>query len=195
MMNLATQLTQLETAQLVRRVGEEEATYMFKHVLTQDAAYHSLLVKQRREIHRRVAQAYEAEYGNTCLDDYAGILAKHYLEAGDDKQALIYAMRAGDLAARVYANTEAIAFYSQALDATKRNSATTAQLIHLYAARGRAYELADDYVRAVENYREMQTFAQSRSDRALELESLMLQGTAYATGLVMCAIQSRRRSL
>src|SRR5512147_722998 len=106
------QLDQLETAQLVRHVAEEEATYIFKHALTQDASYQSLLQKQRREIHRHVAHAYEAEYGNTCLDDYAGILANHYARAGDDEPTVIYATRAGDLAAQIYANAEAIAFYS-----------------------------------------------------------------------------------
>jgi predicted ATPase len=177
-MGLRPTLEQLETAQLVRRADDAELTYQFKHALTQDAAYQSLLVKQRRETHRRVAQAYEALYGNRCLDDYAAILAQHYAEAGDDAQTYVYAAHAGDLAAQKYAHHEAIAFYAQALDAAQRIDATTAQWIHLYTARGRAYELAGDYARAVENYLEMQTFAQTRGERALELESLILQSTA-----------------
>jgi hypothetical protein len=48
-MNIEITLTRLETTQLVRHIGEEEATDMFKNVLTQDAAYHSLLHTQRRE--------------------------------------------------------------------------------------------------------------------------------------------------
>ncbi|MGE5265425.1 MAG: hypothetical protein ACM3S0_18755, partial [Acidobacteriota bacterium] len=83
-MDLITQLSQLESAQLVRRIGDEEDAYIFKHALTQDTAYQSLLLKRRREIHRLVAHAYEAQYGDRCLDDYAGILAQHYAEAGDD---------------------------------------------------------------------------------------------------------------
>jgi len=42
-MNLETQLAQLETAQFVRRVDDGEPTYLFKHALTQDSAYASLL--------------------------------------------------------------------------------------------------------------------------------------------------------
>ncbi len=175
-MNVETALGQLESAQLVRRLGEEPATYIFKHALTQDASYQSLLQKQRREIHRHVAQAYEAEYGNTCLDDYAGILANHYAQAGDDEQARIYASRAGDLAARVYANAEAIAFYEQALDAAKRNNATTEQLLHLYTKRGRVLEVMAHNPKALATYEEMAEFALTRGDRALELQALLLQG-------------------
>lgn len=175
-MNLDTQLAQLETAQLVRRMVEEEATFIFKHALTQDAAYQSLLQKQRREIHRRVAHAYEAEYGNQCLDEYAGILAQHYAQAGDDEHALIYATHAGDLAARVYANAEAIVFYEQALDAAKRNGATTEQFIHLYTKRGRVLEVMAHNPQALATYQEMAEFARARDDRALELQALLLQG-------------------
>jgi tetratricopeptide (TPR) repeat protein len=176
------QLAQLESAQLVRPTGDEEGAYLFKHALTWDAAYQSLLVKQRRRIHRLVAQAYQAEYAPRCLDEFAAILAHHYAEAGDDEQALVYATRAGDAAAHLYANTEAIAFYTQAIEIARRQSDNTAQLIHLYTRRGRAFELMADYDRAIGNYREMQTFARTRGDRALELESLILQTTAYVVG-------------
>src|SRR5512143_993515 len=100
MPNLDSQLSQLETAQLVRRTTDVDQTYIFKHVLTQDSAYQSLLQKQRREIHRHVAQAYEALYGDRCLDDYAAILAQHYAEAGDNEHALVYGRHAGDLSAQ-----------------------------------------------------------------------------------------------
>ena len=179
-MALEAQLEQLESAQLVRHIGEEEATYIFKHVLTQDVAYHSLLIKQRREIHHLVARAYEAHYGDKCLDDYAGILANHYALAGDDEQARIYATRAGDLAARVYANTEAIMFYEQALDAAKRSGATTEQLIHLYTKRGRVLEVMAHNPQALATYKEMTEFAHTRGDRVLELQALLLQGKLAA---------------
>ncbi len=60
MQDLTAQLEQLESAQLVRRLPDEERAYLFKHALTQDAAYQSLLVKRRRGIHRLVAQPIRA---------------------------------------------------------------------------------------------------------------------------------------
>src|SRR5919202_2943793 len=112
-MNLDTELAQLEDAQLVRRAAEEELAYLFKHALTQETAYESLLHKRRRELHLQVAQVIEQLYPKQ-LDEYAARLAQHYAEAGDDAKTLEYATRAGDIAARVYANAEAIAQYSLA---------------------------------------------------------------------------------
>lgn len=177
---LDAQLAQLDAAQLVQRIAGEDATYKFKHALTQDAAYESLLHTQRREIHRRVAQAYEAQYGEQCLDDYAGILANHYAQAGDDEQALLYATHAGDLAARVYANIETIAYYTQAIDAAKRIHATSARLIYLYTRRGRVFEVMGQNGEALSTYMEMYEFAHTQGDRALELEALLLQGKLYS---------------
>ena len=182
MNSLAAQLDQLESAQLVRHLIEEEPAYTFRHTLTQEASYDSLLKNQRREIHRAVAQAYEKVYADRCLDEFAAILARHYAEAGDAEQTLVFASHAGDVAARVYANTEAIAFYSQALGIAKERTDNAAKLISLYTRLGRAYELAADYPRALEIYREMETLGQTRGERGLALESLVLQTTAYAVG-------------
>jgi tetratricopeptide (TPR) repeat protein len=180
-MNLDTSLAQLETAQLVRRADDAETAFQFKHTLTQETVYQSLLRAQRREIHAHVAHVYEAAYPDR-LDEFAALLAQHYGEAGDDAKTLEYATRAGDLAAQVYANTEAIALYTQALNLAKKQTNNTASLVSLYTRLGRAHELAGDYPHALEIYREMQTLARTRGDRTLELEALILQATAYAIG-------------
>ncbi len=128
-MNLDAQLVQLENAQLVRRLVEEDPSsgsgqglaYLFKHALTQEAAYESLLLRARREIHRRVAETYEQLYPNQ-LDEYAALLTQHYAEAGDDAKMLDYATRAGDVAARHFANAEARLYYDEALRALSQLS-------------------------------------------------------------------------
>lgn len=176
-------LAQLAQAELIKPLNENEPAFFFKHALVQDSAYTSLLKGDHKRLHLLVAHAYEKIYADRCMDEYAARLAQHYAEAGDDPKILLYAVHAGDLAASAYANAEAIALYTLAFDAAKRLNAANAQFIHLYTKRGRAYELAGDYTGAVENYREMQRFAQARGDRAFELESLILQTTAYATGL------------
>lgn len=180
-MQIETLLTQLETAQLVRHIGVEEAMYMFRHTLTQDAAYHSLLVKQRREIHRHVAQAYEELYAER-LDEFAAPLAQHYAEAGDDDKTLAYSLRAGDAAARVYANTEAIMHYTRALEIAKRRGAKDASSLHdLYLKRGRTFEHCGQFDQALANYDEMKSLAQERRDHAMELSALMARATLHAT--------------
>ena len=75
-MNLAFTLDQLESAQLLRPLAEAETAYTFRHTLTQESAYDSLLHAQRRDMHRRVAQAYKTTYGaERCMDEFAAILA------------------------------------------------------------------------------------------------------------------------
>lgn len=181
-MNLIAQLEQLENTQLVRHLTEEEPAYIFRHTLTQETAYDALLKNQRRVIHRAVAQAYEKVYADRCMDEFAAILARHYSEAGDEAQALVYSAHAGDVAARIYANTEAIAFYTQALNLAKKQTNNSSQLLSLYKCLGRVHELAENYPHALELYREIQALGQARGSRTLELEALMLQTTAHAVG-------------
>ncbi len=87
-------LAQLENDDFIRRLDEQEIAYLFKHILTQESAYQSLLVKKRREVHLLVAQAYEKFYPDR-LDEDAALLAQHYAHAGDDAKTLEYSIRAG----------------------------------------------------------------------------------------------------
>ncbi len=169
-MLLDAQLTQLELSQLIRRSDDQDLAYLFKHTLTQETAYQSLLVKTRREIHRRVAEAIERQYAER-LDDYAGILAQHYAQAQDDAKTLEYALRAGDVAARVYANVEALANYSLALEVAKRSTAVPSispgsaegVLQAIYLRRGRLLELSSSFAEALANYDEMESLGHERA--------------------------------
>ncbi|MBI5649826.1 MAG: hypothetical protein HZC40_05165 [Chloroflexi bacterium] len=175
-MNLVSPLNQLEHAQLVRRLPEEEMAYIFKHALTQENARNSLLQKQRREIHLCVAHAYEQLYAEN-LDEHAALLAQHYAESGDDAKTREYLMRAGDVAARVNANVEAIAHYTRALDRAQRAGAHPQDL---QLKLGRLYELSDQHDRALTLYAEMETRARECGDRAMELAALMARATIYS---------------
>lgn len=81
-MSLERALAQLEAAQLVRQLADEEQAYTFNHALFQETAYQSLLIRVRRELNRRVAEIYEQLYAEQ-LDAYASLLARYYEEAGD----------------------------------------------------------------------------------------------------------------
>ncbi len=51
--------------------------YIFKHALTQEVAYNSLLLKKRREIHGKIGEAIEAIYSGR-LEEFYEMLAYHY---------------------------------------------------------------------------------------------------------------------
>jgi class 3 adenylate cyclase/tetratricopeptide (TPR) repeat protein len=91
-----------------------ELEYIFKHAVTQDVAYQSLLAKRRKDLHGAIGRAVEDLYADR-LDEYAPILAYHYARSEHQEKAIEYALRAGDQAARLYANAEATAYYEQAL--------------------------------------------------------------------------------
>lgn len=180
-LDLEGQLTKLENSDLVRRLSEAELAYLFKHTLTQETAYESLLLKTRRDIHLKVAQSYEKFYPDR-LDEIAAMLAQHYCEAGDDAKTLEYDIRAGDVAARQYANAEAVVHYAGAIRVARGKGAVDKPLVRdLYLKRGRALELSGRYVEAVENYQEMEAASREISDRTLELASLLARATLLST--------------
>jgi predicted ATPase len=174
-LSIEKQLAQLETAQLVRRTHDIDLTYIFKHALTQETAYATLLKQSRRKIHRHVAESIEQIYADQ-LDEYAPLLAQHYAEAGNEVKALEFSMRAGDVAARVNANIEALTHYTRALDLARRDPGASSQLLgDLLLRRGRVLELSSQFKAALDYYEEMQELARTRGDRGLELAALAAQ--------------------
>ena len=91
---------------LYEQPGADEPVVVFKHALTQDVAYDSLLARTRRELHLRTAEALVGLYGDR--DDLAATFAYHYARTDLVDEAVRWLIRAADQAARVYANAEAI---------------------------------------------------------------------------------------
>lgn len=175
-MDLESQLMRLEAAQLVRRSLEPDLAYLFKHTLTQETIYHSLLKKTRGEIHRLVAESYESVFAGR-LDDQAAILARHYAEAGEDSKALAYARQAGDAAAAVYANQEALMHYALALEVAERSAAPAAALRR---ARGRIFEILGHFDQARTDYEGALAESRARADRPGEWQALLDLGLLWA---------------
>ncbi|MBI1801156.1 MAG: AAA family ATPase, partial [Chloroflexi bacterium] len=174
-------LRTLQRVDLIREAARvPELEYSFRHALTQEAAYKSILLRRRREFHRRVAETLEALFADRLAEQTA-LLAHHFYEAGDSR-AMKYLTMAGDSATRLYANTEAVALFGRALEVIRREPSPDHQtLLHLFIQRGRALELNGQHQQALDNYAEMDAMAKARGDRPLELAALMLRATLYAT--------------
>lgn len=124
--DLKTSLQLIEQAELARPLAEPELAYLFKHALVQDTAYQSLLKNERKRLHRVIGASIEQTH-QAHADEFAGELAHHFFNAGDDAKTFMYAQRAGDNAARVFAHPEASAYYERALDALTRLPDNSAQ--------------------------------------------------------------------
>jgi predicted ATPase len=92
-----------------------EVEYIFKHALTQEVAYGTVLHEQRKAIHERTAQAIEALY-RANLDEHYSELAHHYTRSGKTEKAVEYLHLAGQQAVQRSANAEALTYLTTALD-------------------------------------------------------------------------------
>ncbi|HEX9036051.1 MAG TPA: BTAD domain-containing putative transcriptional regulator [Ktedonobacterales bacterium] len=106
-------LDELWQKRIVREHGAN--TYDFTHDKLRDVAYSEIGAPQRRLLHRRVAQALEAQHASE-LDVVSGELASHYERAGMIEQAIPYYRRAAAAAQALWANEESISLLVHGLD-------------------------------------------------------------------------------
>lgn len=91
-----------------------ELEYMFKHALTQDVAYDSLLLRRRRELHARIAAAIE-EIKRDSLDEHLEVLAYHYKNGDRPEKAFEFLFRAGEKALELCSVEVAKSYFDEAL--------------------------------------------------------------------------------
>ena len=107
-------IDRLLRSELVSRTGGAAPRYAFKHALIQDAAYDSLLRERQRELHGRVATALTNAEG--ASGERAAEIAAHLQRSGQDIEAACAFTRAGDRARGLFANQEALTYFTTALD-------------------------------------------------------------------------------
>ena len=95
-----------------RTVPEPE--YVFRHALTQDAVYQTVVQRRRTEFHGTVAREMEALYADD-IEEHVEQLAYHYELSDDDEKAVEYLVRAAEKARRNYLNEQAIDVFQRAL--------------------------------------------------------------------------------
>jgi len=92
-----------------------EVEYIFKHALTQEVAYNSVLIERRKALHEQTARAIEQLYGANLEEHYSD-LAHHYSRSGNTPKAVEYLHLAGQQAVQRSANAEAITHLTTALE-------------------------------------------------------------------------------
>ena len=95
-----------------------QSTYVFKHALTQDAVYQSLLKRVCQKYHFRIAQTLEKHFPE-ITSVHPEVLGRHFTEAGMLEQAIPYWQKAGEIAIRRSANIEAIGHLKNGLELLK----------------------------------------------------------------------------
>lgn len=174
------EISTLQRSELIQEASRlPELEYSFRHDLTRDAAYSSILLRARKEFHRRVGETVEELFGDR-LEEQAHRLAHHFYEAGADERALEYSLIAGESAARLYAHHEANAHYDQAIEILDRVESDSQQRIQAYIACGRSLKLSGDYEDALAIYQKLGGPEVSKGDRTVELAAVVPQSTVLA---------------
>jgi class 3 adenylate cyclase len=104
--------TLLDADIIYRQADGDEGLYVFRHALIQDAAYDTLLRKNRRRLHARIADMLEQHYPDKTRIE-PEVLAHHYTEAEMPDAAVKYWALAAKRALQHSANEELIRYASQ----------------------------------------------------------------------------------
>jgi DNA-binding NtrC family response regulator/tetratricopeptide (TPR) repeat protein len=118
--HIHTHVEELRALELIyEKAQHPELAYMFKHALTHDVAYESVLHDRRRTLHRTIGLAIEELYADRLAEFYE-TLAHHFGRAEEWERALEYHERAAAKAAENFANRAVIAHGRQALAIAER---------------------------------------------------------------------------
>ncbi len=155
-----------------------ELSYMFKHALTHDVAYSTLLEERRKSLHRVVAAAIEELYADRIVEQ-CETLAYHYQRGENWEKALHYLVEAGDKSAASFANQDAIRYYGEALAVAARlgesGSATAASV---GVRKADVHRTIGEFPAAMRDYRTVAEIARTVGDRHLEGIALARLGEA-----------------
>ena len=113
--DLLAHLSVLKNSELIYERGVyPNSTYVFKHALTQEVAYNSLLAKKRKQIHRDIGTAIEDLYRDRIEEHYE-LIAYHYVRSDEVGKALDFLEFANHKASALSAMEEAKTSFHQAL--------------------------------------------------------------------------------
>jgi class 3 adenylate cyclase/tetratricopeptide (TPR) repeat protein len=154
---LLTQLSVLKDSELLYERGiHPQSTYIFKHALTQEVAYDSLVKQRRQDIHTRIAQGMEELYADR-IEEHFETLSHHFEQSGHAAKAIDYLILAGEKSNKHNALQAASEFFQKALELREREriQLNAEQDVRLHRGRARAAWGIGDIDTAAEGYKKI----------------------------------------
>ncbi len=161
-------------AQLV--IEESAEQFAFRHALTRQAIASGLLARERRALHRTIAQTIEQLHTAT-LDAHLADLAYHCAEAERWSEAMEYARRAAEQAQALSAPRAAVEQWTRMVHAAQRLGQAVPPTC--YRARGQAYEILGDFEQAKRDYERVLHAARQTEEGRLEWQSILDLGVLW----------------
>ncbi|MDX1520345.1 MAG: AAA family ATPase, partial [Anaerolineae bacterium] len=182
---LADALKQLQAADLIQQKPAQDAdqvAYIFKHLLTHEIVYSSLLHEQRKAIHKRIADHMAFKVFWMLGEEYAPIVAEHYDKSETWPRAMRYLQRAAEAAIQSFAHHEALNFYTRALEVADRIGPDVDQNAVMTIYEGRAKMLArlGKPQDAIADYEAMLDIAKEANDDSAQMRALNGLGALQA---------------
>jgi tetratricopeptide (TPR) repeat protein len=179
---LLSHLSVLKDSELLYERGiYPESTYIFKHALTREVVYNSILSRKKKNLHEEIGNAIEELYADRIEEQYE-LLAHHYGLAEDWEMAVHFGRLAGEKANKLSQFQQAVTLYEQ----------TTEWLLKLPENKIRQESLVDiqleicwsnlglgQFEKALEVGLEAETMAKVLGDRARLGITYLGIGTAY----------------
>jgi len=134
----------LKTGLVKEKTIRGEDVYSFADIIVRDVVHEEVSRLRHKKLHGVVGCALEKVYTRK-IDEHLGELAYHFLEGGDKDKALDYFMKAGEKAAKVFANGEAASYFQYALRLLEEKEGEPRE-------RGRVLEMLGDIKRLVGEY-------------------------------------------
>ncbi|MFO8083787.1 MAG: hypothetical protein R6U27_05655, partial [Desulfobacterales bacterium] len=162
------ELSHLERIDLIRtRSFHPDIEYMFKHALTQEIVYNSLLKKKRRQIHEQIAQVMETVFKDR-LAEFNETLAYHFVRGHSLERAVDYLIKSGEKSLARYAVEEAHEYFQNAYDLVTAKKELSEEekdiLIDILNSWGYSFYYLGEINIFVNIFKSHQTIADSLSD-------------------------------
>ena len=132
---LLCQLATLKDSELLYERGVyPQSTYIFKHALTREVAYESILSKRKRNLHEKIGNAIEDLYNNH-IADYYEILSEHYSMSENYLKSAEYSRLAGKKAEKIASLNGAITHFNKRVSSLEKLPRTDDVEKHIVDAR------------------------------------------------------------
>ncbi|MEJ2650128.1 MAG: hypothetical protein P8016_17170, partial [Sedimentisphaerales bacterium] len=129
-----------------------QSSYIFKHALTQEVVYESILTLRKKKLHREIANAIE-DLNKESIGEHYGMLAQHFIEGENYEKGAEYCKLAAKKAGKDASFKEAIAYCEKGISSLEELpviAETQKKLIDARATLGMYYNQINDFVRSKE---------------------------------------------
>ena len=169
--HIRTQVEELRSLELIyEKALHPELAYMFKHALTHDVAYESVVLERRKSLHCSIGRVIEELYADRLSEHYE-TLAHHYGRGEDWARALHYHELSSEKAAEAHANRATVQHCRAALAIADRLGASVTEDVRrrLNERIGRACLYLSEYAASAAAYEEASAHCEEAEPQALDL--------------------------